>query len=248
MRDFEDSSLWRVSAFERVRRETGSSGYVRLDGPTILPSTMLADLQRLHENRLDGDTLEIVAMCMRHREPALLCLQYEDVVWPITIFPNEGLYHSPHDMALASTSGLANLKLLTCEPPGVRPPGHGMHERIARRDQYRPLAPFLWQLALKGPRSTVLGEIGGTAAYRASLTQEGQSLSAPGALGSAIERMRRESVSLREISSWPGLSAERAGRLVNALYLTSGLIVTRAHPAARSQPSGSSWFGLRRKR
>lgn len=34
-------------------------------------------------------------------------------------------------------------------------------------------------------------------------------------------------------------SGERASRLLNALYLQSGLIVSRAHPAAFSE----SWFG-----
>jgi hypothetical protein len=42
VRDFEDSTLWRVSAFERIRRETGSSGFMRLSGPTLLPTTLLA--------------------------------------------------------------------------------------------------------------------------------------------------------------------------------------------------------------
>src|SRR5205809_1053633 len=36
MRDFEDSTLWRVSAFERVQHDTGTSGFMRLEGPTML--------------------------------------------------------------------------------------------------------------------------------------------------------------------------------------------------------------------
>jgi hypothetical protein len=55
-------------------------------------------------------------------------------------------------------------------------------------------------------------------------------------MGSAVERLRRESVSMRDIAAWPGMNAERAARLLNGLYLTSDLIVTRAHHAARSEP------------
>jgi hypothetical protein len=32
------------------------------------------------------------------------------------------------------------------------------------------------------------------------------------------------------------MSADRASRLLNALYLATGLMVTRSHPAARSEP------------
>jgi hypothetical protein len=236
MRDFEDSTLWRISAFDRVRRETGTSGFARLGEATLLPTTLLSDLRQLERDWMNGDALEIIAACMRHHEPALLYLQHEEMVWPVTLFPSQHLYHSPRDMAQASTKGLADLNVLGYEPPGVRPPGHWMFERVAKAELYRPLAPFLWAVALNGPRSTLLGEIGGTAAYRALKNPADEGLLAPGALGSAVEQLRRQSASLREIARWPGMSTERASRLLNALYLATGLMVTRSHPAARSQP------------
>ena len=66
MRDFEDSTLWRVSGYERVRMLTGTSGFARLEGPTVLPTTLLTDL--LHVDSFDGnlDVLEVAAACMRH--------------------------------------------------------------------------------------------------------------------------------------------------------------------------------------
>jgi hypothetical protein len=42
---------------------------------------------------------------------------------------------------------------------------------------------------------------------------------------------------LREIATWPGMSVERAARLVNALYLARSLMVMRSHPAARAEPA-----------
>lgn len=234
MRDFLDSTLWRISAYERMRLERGSSVFAQLGENTLLPTTLLADLRHLEGRREGGDALEILAACMRHRQSALMCLQYEDLVWPVTVFPSELVYHSPRDMALAAPAGLAMLKVLSCDAPGMRPPGHWMHERVGRMEHYHPLKPLLWNLALNGPRSELLSEIAGQAAYRVTLSREDRLL-APGALGPAADRLRRESVSLRDIARWPGMSSERAARLLNALYLTSALMVMRSHPAARTE-------------
>jgi hypothetical protein len=248
VRDFEDSTLWRISAFERIRQQTGSSGFMRLTGPTLLPTTLLADLRRLDADPGSSDVLEVMAACMRHHEPALLCLAHEDLVWPVTLFPDEGLYHSPRDLQEASTDGLATLRLATAEPPGVRPPGHWMHERVAQADHYRPLAPLLWTVAVNGPRRTLLAEIAGPAAYRVVGHRNSDPLSAPGALGSAIERMQHGSVTLREIAIWPGMSVERASRLLNGLYLAGKLLVTRTRAVSRDAQGQADrgWFGRRK--
>jgi hypothetical protein len=243
MRDFEDSTLWRISAFERIRQQTGSSGFMRLAGPTLLPTTLLADLRRLDADPVSGDVLEVVAACLRHRESALLCVQHEELVWPVTLFPQEGVYHSPRDFLDASLAGLSKLRLMTVEPPGVRPPGHWMHERVAQASQYRPLAPLLWSLALNGPRRTLLAEIAGPAAYRLVANASRERPNAPGALGSAVERMQHGSVGLRDMAQWPGMSTERASRLLNGVYLTGHLLVSRTHAVARGaaparRPSG----------
>jgi len=237
VRDFEESTLWRISAFERNRRDTGSSGFARLDRTTELPTTLVADLRRLKRDATTDDVLEVVAACMRHRESALLCLQHEQLVWPVTLFPAQMLYHSPRDFAEASMAGLASMTVISTEPPGLRPPGHWMHERVGLAQQYRPLEPLLWILAMQGPRNTLLSEIGGRAAYRLIPNRTtGERPTAPGALGPALQRLQRQSASLREIAAWPGLSTERASRMLNGLYLCSSLMVTRTHPAAREEP------------
>jgi hypothetical protein len=238
VRDFEDSTLWRVSAFERETLASGNtSGFARLGSQTVLPTTVLSDLRRLSADPATNDVLEAMAAFQRHREAALLILQHEQLVWPVTLFPQHRLYHSPRDLVADSTrGGLATLRLLSAEPPGVRPPGHWMHERIAHAEHYRPLAPLLRQVALYGPRRTLLAEIGGRAAYRLMPDRESEPLSVGGALAPAVQRLRREAVSLREMAQWPGLSVERASRLLNALYLTGSLLVTRSHAAARDEP------------
>ena len=248
MRDFEESTLWRVSEFERIRQETGSSGYMMLDGqPTSLSSTLMSELRVLERRRAGNDVLEVVAACVRHREPALLYLRHEELVWPVTLFPAQMLYHSPRDMAEATPEGLAGMKLISLDPPGVRVPGQWMFEPGGRDACYRPLVQMLWSLALKGPRPDLLDELAGPAAYRLMHSRLPEGVAAPGALGSAIERLRRESVSLKTIAGWPGMSVERAGRLLNGLYLASELMITRSHPAAR-ESSARGLFGWRRTR
>ena len=234
MSEFKDSTLWRISAYERMRLERSSSAFAQFGENTLLPTTLLADLRQLGSRREGGDVLEVLAACMRHRQSALVCLQYEDLVWPLTVFPGELVYHSPRDVALAAADGLSTLKLLSCDAPGLRPPGHWMQERVGRVEHYHALKPLLWNLALNGPRGELLSEIAGPAAYRVTLAREARLL-APGALGPAADRLRSESAALRDIARWPGMSIERATRLLNALYLTSALMVMRSHPAARPQ-------------
>lgn len=235
MRDFEHSTLWRISAFERMRETRGAFDS---EEPTLLPTTLMADLDQLRRDPLSNDVLEVVAACLRHREPALLYLALGAFVWPLTLFPAQWLAHSSQDIGtLAQVGELVQLKLINAERPGVRPPGHWMIERIADAERYRSLRPILWTLAMEGPRHALLGEIGGRAAYRITSAGASERPATHGALTSAMQRLRYgDAVPLREIAAWPGMSVDRASRLLNALYLTGGLLVTRSHPAAREQP------------
>lgn len=237
MKDFESSTLWRVSSFERLQsEETQARGLA--DRPTLLPSTLLSELGRLGYNRASGsaDLLDVMAACMRHRESALLYLRNGDHVWPVTVFPNEFLYHCPRDLIETCGQALGGFTVLSIEPPGVRPPGHRMHDRIAAEIHYRPLLPLLWMFALHGSRHDLLPEIGGAAAYRVSPGFELYSLVLPGSSLRAYEALRIEAESLRVIAQRPGMTLGRARRLLNALYLVSGLMVLRSHRAARQEP------------
>ena len=240
MRDFEDSTLWRISEFERIRLRTGSSGYASLDHQhTLLPTTLQVDLAPLL-SRGDGlDVIEVLAACMRNQEPALIYFECEGLVWPVTLFPAEGLYHSPRNIIAASDQSLASLRPNSVEPPGVRPPGHRMVERIASKDCYHALAPALWALALRSSSHTLAPGIGGAAAYRALRSPAAEGLPTPGALGAAALQLHHHTAALTHIARWPGMSLERGVRLLNGLYLTSNLMVSRTHPKARSQPSAS---------
>ena len=237
MADFETSTLWRISAFQRAH-DPSSGGDFNGQRPTLLPTTLLADLRRLQNDPDTNDVLEVVAACVRHRESALLNFELGPWVWPVTLFPSQDLYHSPREVRdVVAQMSLSRLRLFSPERPVVRPPGHVMHERVTAVDRYHPLADLVWALALDGPRQALLSEISGRAAYRVVHGRNGELPQAPGALAPILARLRVESSSLREIASWPGMSPSRASRLLNALYLTGGLLVARSHPAARDEPA-----------
>lgn len=244
MSELAEQALWRISAFDNLRQSASAASRAELQRTTVLATTLQSELRLLDRRRDSADALEVVAACVRLREPALIYLQCEESVWPVTIFPEQALYHSPRSLLLGAPRDLAALTTLEVEPPGVRPPGHWMYERIAQVESYHPLMPALWKLALQGPRKGLLHEVAGPAAYRALRNPAAQEMATPGALGPAVERMRKESASLRKIASWPGMSEERASRLINGLYLTSNLIVSRAHHSAR--PSMLQWLLGRR--
>jgi len=247
MKAFDTSSPWRISQFRQARNE-GRLELARAgDRPTLLPTTLLADLRRLQSEGAEGDVLEVIAACVRNQDAALLYLEQGEFVWPVTLFPRQGLYHSPSDaLVLAASLALSGLRLVLVEPPGVRAPGDAMHERVARRDRYRPLAGLLWAVALHGPRAGLLTEISGRVAYRLVSSRAAELPPSKGAISSTVRRLERESAPLGEIARWPGMSVERASRLLNALYLCGALMVTRSHPAARHAPVG--WLGFFSKR
>lgn len=245
MRDFEESTLWRMSAYERVRGQMDAQAAISGQS-TMLPSTLMAELERIQSHPASDDVLEIIAACVRQREPALLMMRMDPFVWAVTLFPQQHLYHSPQEVAeLEQRAGLAKLTLLSAERPGVRPFGHVLQERVAAPEKYHPLDELLWAMALHGPRATLLTEIGGRAAYRVAPGRSDDLPPLRGALGPAVVRLRGETASLREMSRWPGLGLERASRLLNGLYLSGSLMVTRSHPAAREEPQ-PGWLNRRR--
>jgi hypothetical protein len=233
MRNFNDSTLWRISEYERMRAEAGQAGFARPSPNTVLPTTLVAELSQLERRRGDGDLLEVVAACMRQHESALILVRHRGLVWPLTLFPRNNLYHLPRSLIDSLPEGSRELEVISVEPPGLRPPGHLMHERIADRPGYRHLPPLLWALALYAPRATLLDDIAGRAAYRVTADFVDEGILRAGALGPALKRLRSEITSLSEIARWPGMDRERAARVLNGIYLQGGLIVLRSHAAAR---------------
>jgi len=126
------------------------------------------------------------------------------------------------------------------EPALLRPPGDPVESLVGPAHLHHPLAPLMWYLAMRGPRRELLPEIAGPAVYRVSPALDLEALPISGALRAAIDRLHRQAISLSGLASWPAFDRERAVRLLNALYLQAGLIVSRSHPDAVRE----SWFGI----
>lgn len=235
--------LWRVSTYLRAQRETdaqrGASVPVRDSRFASLTPSLLADLDRFVDEPGGPELLEVMAACLRHSQNLALHVKRGEHVLPLTVFPRERVFHCPIPLSELLESRFDELHLLQCEAAVMRPPGDENQALAAPAANCHPVGPLLWQLALRGPRMVPLPEIAGPAVYRVT-----PDLALPatlrGALGPAVQRLREEPVSLRALSNWPGMDRERATRLLNALYLQSGLIVSRAHPAA----GHDSWFGM----
>jgi hypothetical protein len=234
-----EPDLMRVSAFQRYLDDlvrVGSTDVTSTRLSSLSPSLM-QDLERFERNGQQSELLDVLAACLRHGYPLTVNLQWTDRVVPLTLFPAERLVHCPVAMPLFLASRLNELQVMQVEPAMLRAPGHREASLVGEVQMYSPLAPLLWEMALRGARDRLLPEIDGTAAYRVAPGVSLRGLEMPSILGAAINRLRRRTCNLRDMAGWPGLDRDRAMRLLNALYLQGGLIVSRMHPSAAS-PDG----------
>jgi hypothetical protein len=245
---FGEPELMRVSAFHRYLEELdaeAADGGAPSSRMSSLSPSVQADLMRFEQDGGGSEVLEVVAACVRHAKCLTIQLRCGERVVPLTVFPQEQLVHCPMDLAELVEKYLPELRVMHIEPALLRPPGNPEASDpglVANDRQHHALAPLLWELAMRGQRTTLLPEIGGPAIYRLSPGLDVDALPAKGALLAAVLRLRREPTNLRDMARWPGLNRERASRLLNALYLQAGLIVSRSHPDA----VGDSWFRGRR--
>lgn len=207
--------------------------------PATLSPSLRADLKRFEGSDRSADILGVLAACVRHNKRVtlhLLCGRHE---LPLTVFPQEQLIHCPMNMVELMARHLSELRVIHIEGAWMHPPGATELLLVGRNPMLHPLGPFLWELAMRGARRELLPEISGSVAYRVAPGFDTARLPVRGALVPTLARLRTQPANLRELSDWPGLDRERAVRLLNALYLQAGLIVSRAHREAFSD----SWWG-----
>jgi hypothetical protein len=186
----------------------------------------------------NSEVVEVLAACVRHAKRVTIHLQCGDRVVPMTVFARERLVHCPVAPLELVAQHVLDMRVMHVEPALLRPPGHEQANLVGAHHMHYPLAPLLWELAMRGVRRELLPEIAGPAVYRVAPVLDIDKLPASGALMPAIVRLARQTATLREVAEWPGMDRERAVRLLNALYLQSGLIVSRSHPDAVRD----SWF------
>jgi hypothetical protein len=236
-----EPELLKASAYRRYLEELDSNPSLvgALSGrASQLSTSLLADLGRVDPRHGASDAVEVMAACIRHSSQVTIFMQCGERVVPLTVFPQERLVHCPMDVRELVDRHLPGLEVMNLEPATLRPPGDAQRELVGAEHMHYPLTPLLWALAMRGPRRELLPEIAGPAVYRVSPTLETTGLAAGGAMNAAVERLRLQATSLSGIASWPAFNRERATRLLNALYLQAGLIVSRSHPDAVRD----SWF------
>ena len=201
-----------------------------------LSPSLLQDLMRFDgPGGSQRELLEVLAACLRHTQPLAISVALGRQALTLIIYPVQRQAHCQLPMAELLGHELKQLQVLQVQPASQSQHAAGV-DVLAHS---LPLGALLWGVALLGGRSTLLPELAGQAAYRLVPGVNLRALEMPAALAAASERLRGQSRNLREIASWPGLNAERAMRLLNALYLQSGLIVSRSHPAATNE----GWSG-----
>ncbi len=235
-----EPELMRASAFQRYLAEIDRQQSSVDAQPTAssrlsaLSPSLLQDLLRFEQAGRQTELLEVVAACVRHARPLCIHLQADEKVIPLTLFPMERLAHCPVPMKDFLSLRLTELQVMHVEPAVLRPPGDPVAGLVGELHLYHPLAPVTWEFAMRGKREELLPEIGGLAAYRVAPGLDLRQLALAGPLQTAVRRLQRQTTNLREIAEWPGMDKPRATRLLNALYLQAGLIVSRTHPAATS--------------
>jgi hypothetical protein len=206
--------------------------------PTALSSlspSLMQDLLRFDEDHPQRELLEVLAAGVRHTQPLAITLAWEQQALTLSVFPNDRLVHCPLPMADFLACNLEAMRVRQVQPAMLRPPGSVELARIGNPTLYAPLGPLLWAVALRGSRDALLPELAGQAAYRMAPGVSLSGLDVPGAMSACLSRLRRKTSNLREIAAWHDIGPLRASRLLNALYLQSGLIVSRSHPAATNE-------------
>ncbi len=224
--------LMRISDFRRYLLQQQAREHATSTRLTSLSPSLLLDLTRHERGGQASDLLAVVAAALRHGRSLLLHLGLGHHVIPLTLFPAERLVHCPLTPEQLLNCRLQAFEVLQVEPALLQPPDGRERLRAIDRALYGPIAPLTWALAMRGARDTLLPELAGSAAYRVTPGADLRTLALAGPLAAAVSRLRRGACNLSEIAEWPGLDRERAMRLLNALYLQSALIVSRAHPAA----------------
>ena len=206
---------------------------------SALSPSLLQDLQRFDPSSPQRELLEVLAACLRHTQALAVALDGPRGPLTLTLFPLDSMMHCALSIDELLDSDLALQHVVDVRPASLQPPANALLKRLEGQRGYVPLRPLLWVTALYGARDSLLPELSGQAAYRVAPSFNLAGLDVPGPMSRCIVQLRRQTCNLSEISRWQNIGSAAAMRLLNALYLQAGLIVSRTHPAATNE----GWTG-----
>jgi hypothetical protein len=201
---------------------------------TLSPS-LLSDLKRFADDTGTTDLLPAMAASVRHGKPLALQIQHGRSIVRLSIFPRDQLFHCAVNLSAMTPALLSQLRLVHIEPEYMLAP-FGSDGRPASSLAFGTLGTLLWMLALYGARDELLPEIAGAVRYRlaANLSTHGLPIEMPAM--PLLQRLRDTALSVEEMARWTVLGSSQIRRLLNALYLQSGLMITRAFPVPGPSP------------
>ena len=205
-----------------------------------LSPSLLQDLQRFESGGPQRELLEVLAAGIRHTQPLAIDLALDQRLLTLSLFAQARRVHCSVPLAALMATDLSALHVLQVRPATRRPALDVANATgLAAPEHYGSVDPLLWAVALRGARTALLPELAGKAAYRVAASLNLTGLDVPAAMASCIHRLRRQTSNLADLASWHNIGKQRAMRLLNALYLQSGLIVSQSHPAATNE----GWTG-----
>lgn len=192
-----------------------------------LSSSLLADLRRFADDPQGADLLAVLAAGVRHARPLALTLELLEHRFKLAIFPREQVYRCALDLSALASRELGQLRLVRVEPEAAVAASDANSAHASAGDAM-PLPPLLWLLATQGQRSELLPELAGPVRYRMAPGLLLSGLPIDDAARPMLHRLWCESCSLDDLAGDTVLGRWPACRLLNALYLQSGLMISRA--------------------
>lgn len=191
-----------------------------------LGSSIWADLRRFEASPTGFDLLVVMAACMRHVHSLDIHIRMRGQLEVLSVYPQAQSFRCALDLCNLPADEMAALGLVHVEPaatllepvPGLPP------SPTLRTGQLRLL---LWHMALHGGRSELLPEIAEPARFRLAPGLDLLSLPLNQSITWVLDKMQDKPLSVDELACDSALGRPGVVRLLNALYLQSGLIVTR---------------------
>lgn len=196
---------------------------------STLGSSLLSDLKRFVDDPDGAELLAVVAAGVRHARALRLQLELHRLRIHLSLLPRDQVHRCSVDLCTLPSHDLGCLRLVHVEPDAL--PG-----RDAGALHGRPLGPLLWALAMHGPRDELLPEIAGRVKYRLAPGTDVQQLDVGDDVQALLHRLWCESSSLEELTDATAVAPARVRRLLNALYLQSGLMISRAFSSRSRAP------------